>query len=252
MRKIYFSLVCAMLLIVFATPVKAQVHVNLGVNISSQPIWGPAGYDEAQCYYLPDIETYYYVPSHRFYFLQKGRWINSPNLPPRYKNYDLYGSYKVVVNEPQPWKHHATYRDKYASFKGRHDQQPIRDSHDSKYFVNKNHPEHNNWLKQQQHDKGNRNGQSKGDRNGGNPGDRGNIGNQGHDRGFQGDKGNIGNKGHDKGNPGDRGNTGNKGHDKGNPGDRGNTGNKGHDKGNPGDKGNTDNKGRDKENNRPQ
>jgi hypothetical protein len=236
MRKIYFSIVCAVLLIVFAAPVKAQVHVNLGVNISSQPIWGPVGYDAAQCYYLPDIETYYYIPSHRFYFLQNGRWINSSNLPSRYRNYDLYGSYKVVVNESQPWKHHATYRDKYASFKGRHDQQPIRDSHDSKYFVNKNHPEHNNWLKQQKHDNGSQNGQIKGNKNGGNPGVNGNPGN----------------KGHNNGNPGVNGNTGNKGRDNGNPGVRDNTGNKGHDNSNPGNKGNTDNKGRDKENNRPQ
>jgi hypothetical protein len=230
MRKIYFSIVCAVLLIVFAAPVKAQVHVNLGVNISSQPIWGPVGYDAAQCYYLPDIETYYYVPSHRFYFLQNGRWINSANLPSRYRNFDLYGSYKVVVNESQPWKHHDTYRDKYASFKGRHDQQPIRDSHESKYFVNKNHPEHKNWVKQQKQDNGNHNAQIKGNNGKGNPG-------------------NNGNKGYDKGNPG---NNGNKGYDKGNTGNKGNTDSKGHDKGNPGNKGNTDNKGHDKENNRPQ
>jgi hypothetical protein len=37
---------------------------------------------------------------------------------------------------------------------GRHDQQPIRDSRESKYFVNPNHPEHNNWVKQQKHDNG--------------------------------------------------------------------------------------------------
>ena len=41
------------------------------------------------------------------------------------------------------------YREKYSSYKGRHDQEVIRDSHDSKYFVNKNHPQHKNWVKQQ-------------------------------------------------------------------------------------------------------
>jgi hypothetical protein len=49
------------------------------------------------------------------------------------------------------------------SFKGRHDQHPIRDSHESKYFVNKNHPEHNNWVKQQKH--GSDNGREKGREN---------------------------------------------------------------------------------------
>jgi hypothetical protein len=27
----------------------------------------------------------------------------------------------------------------------------IRDSHDPRYFVNKDHPEHDNWVKRQQH-----------------------------------------------------------------------------------------------------
>jgi hypothetical protein len=232
MRKIYFSIVCAVLLIVFAAPVKAQVHISLNVNIANQPAWGPVGYEAVQYYYLPDIETYYCLSSHRFYYFQKGRWINSLNLPVRYRNYDLYGSYKVVVNEPTPWKHHDTFRDKYASFKGRHDQQPIRDSHESKYFVNKNHPEHNNWLKQQRQNNGNRNVPVNGNNNG------------------KGNPGNNGNKGYSKGNPANNGNTGNKGNGNRTPGNRGNTDNKGHEKGNPGNNGNTDNKGRERGSNK--
>jgi hypothetical protein len=46
------------------------------------------------------------------------------------------------------------YREKYSSYKGRHDQEVIRDSHDSKYFVNKNHPQHNEWVKQQKQGNG--------------------------------------------------------------------------------------------------
>jgi hypothetical protein len=57
-----------------------------------------------------------------------------------------------VVNEKEPWRNHDTYREKYASYRGRHDQPTIRDSHDSKYFVNKNHPEHNKWQSQQRHE----------------------------------------------------------------------------------------------------
>ncbi|MDP3148558.1 MAG: hypothetical protein Q8N83_05455, partial [Ignavibacteria bacterium] len=45
--------------------------------------------------------------------------------------------------------------------KGRHDQQAIRDSRDSKYFVNKNHPEHNNWVKQQKNNNGNNKGENR-------------------------------------------------------------------------------------------
>jgi len=73
-------------------------------------------------------------PQHRFYYNEGGRWVGRSSLPARYRNYDLYNSHKVVVNEREPWRNHETYRGQYASFKGRHDQKPIRDSKDSKIF----------------------------------------------------------------------------------------------------------------------
>jgi hypothetical protein len=141
--------------LLFTVGLNAQVHAN--INIGSQPIWGPTGNDYVENYYLPDIETYYNVSTHRYYYNQKGRWINSLTLPSRYHDFDLYNAHKVVINEKQPWKNHTVNRDKYTSFKGQHDQQPIRDSKESKYFVNKKHPEHNNWVKQQKQDKGKHN-----------------------------------------------------------------------------------------------
>jgi len=142
----------------------AQVSVNLNFNVDRQPIWGPSGYDRVEYYYLPDIEVYYNVPQRRFFYFERGRWIGASQLPSRYRGYDLYRSHKVVVNERTPYRNHVVYRDRYASFKGRHDQEPIRDSRDKKYFVNKNHPEHNNWQKEQKHDNrgGNGNGKEKG------------------------------------------------------------------------------------------
>ncbi len=151
MKRIYFNILIAGIFIFLAVPMKAQVSINFGINLSSQPIWGPTGYDAVQYYYLPDIDVYYYVPQHRFYYQSRGRWIYSSNLPYQYRNYNLYSGYKVVINENRPYLRNNVYREKYSSFKNRHDQQPIRDSRDSKYFVNKNHPEHNNWVKQQRH-----------------------------------------------------------------------------------------------------
>lgn len=133
----------------------AQVRVNVSFNLDSQPAWGPTGYDYVEYYYLPDIGVYYYVPGHRYYYYTGRYWRYSSSLPSRYSNYDIYNSYKVVVNEREPWRNDKIYRDKYSSYKGRHDQQSIRDSRDPKYFINKNHPEHNNWMKQQKHDNGN-------------------------------------------------------------------------------------------------
>lgn len=123
-------------------PSSAQVNVN--INIGSQPLWGPTGYDYAQYYYLPDLDIYYYVPSQQWIYFDGGRWITTAVLPPRYNSYDLYRLHKVVINDQQPYLHNTTYRAKYASFKGHYDQQPIRDSRDSKYSVINTHPMHGN------------------------------------------------------------------------------------------------------------
>ncbi len=155
--RYFFVLTVALFL---AGTLNAQVSFSLNFNLDNQPAWGPTGYDYVGYYYLPDIDIYYNVPQHRFYYNERGRWIYSSYLPSRYRNYDLYNSYKVVVNEQRPWRNHENYREKYSSYKGNHDQQPIRDSRDSKYFVNKNHPEHNNWVKQQKHDQGKGNDQN--------------------------------------------------------------------------------------------
>jgi hypothetical protein len=158
-----FAVFAAVLL---SSTVNAQVSINLNFNVDRQPVWGPTGYDHVEYYYLPDMEVYYNVPEQRFFYYEGGRWIGRSSLPSRYRGHDLYNSYKVVVNEPTPYRNHKMYKEQYASYKGRHDQQPIRDSRDSKYFINKNHPEHNNWVKQQKHDNGN----GKGNGRGNNPG----------------------------------------------------------------------------------
>jgi hypothetical protein len=89
--------------------------VNVNVNVDAQPNWGPAGYDYVN-YYMPDIETYYYVPRHQFVY--KWRKMDfASSLPERYHSYDIYRGYKVVVNEHRPYLHHEVYRSKYAHYR---------------------------------------------------------------------------------------------------------------------------------------
>ena len=193
------GLVVAALLLCGSGAADAQVSVGVHFNFGIQPVWGPVGYDYVENYYMPGIEVYYNVRRHRYYYNEGGRWIFSLNLPARYRGYDLYNGYKVVVNECNPWNNHHAYREKYSPYKDRHDQQPIRDSRDSKYYGNRNHPEHNNWLKQQRKDNGNHNGSYKGnDGARGNPGFKGNKAkevNRGNDgnRGIDASRGNNGN-----------------------------------------------------------
>lgn len=126
-------------------PLFGQGSVSFSFNIGTQPAWGPTGYDYVEYYYLPDIEVYYYVPQRRFFYFEGGRWVNGLSLPRRYHQFDLYSSYKVVLNERTPYRNHGVYRGRYSTFRGRRNQPFIRDSRDEKYFINEHHPDHRQW-----------------------------------------------------------------------------------------------------------
>ncbi len=85
------------IVLVLAGTLQAQVSVN--VTLPTPPPWGPVGYTEAQYYYLPDVEAYYDVPSAMFIYNERGNWVHRSYLPRRYRNYDLYGGYKVVMTD---------------------------------------------------------------------------------------------------------------------------------------------------------
>jgi hypothetical protein len=163
MKKVLVILSLIMVLTAVRTSVQAQVSVN--VNIGVQPLWGPVGYDVVEYYYLPDIEAYYYVPGRQFVYLQGNKWVFVHGLPPRYRGYNLYNGYKVVINEPKPYLHFATHRANYGKYKGwKNKQVVIRDSREPKYFVVKGHPGHgNNKVKSGGHPgKGQGHGKGKG------------------------------------------------------------------------------------------
>lgn len=119
--------------------VSAQVRVNVNVNIGSQPNWGPAGYDYVEYYYLPDIESYYYVPTRQFIYLSGGNWVFSAGLPPMYRSYNLYSGYKVVINRPKAYLYHPSYKVKYAGYKGNRSQSVIKYGKTPKYKKSNGH-----------------------------------------------------------------------------------------------------------------
>jgi len=137
-----FIIAASLLLgVALAVPATAQVSVN--INIGSQPVWGPVGYDYVEYYYLPDIDMYYHVPTQQYVYLVNGRWVYTRVLPPYYSSYDFYRGYKVVINEPRPYLYHDRYRANYAQYRGRMSQPVIRDSRDSRYYGNPGHPQYN-------------------------------------------------------------------------------------------------------------
>jgi hypothetical protein len=126
----------------------AQVRTGLKSNIGVQPQWGPAGYDDhVKYYYLPDIDVFYRVSKREYIYQERGRWKFAKSLPFQFHDFDLYRAYKGVINEKKPYKNAQMYRIKYASFKGNREQKIIRNSRDSRYFVSKDHPQHNKWIK---------------------------------------------------------------------------------------------------------
>lgn len=122
----------------------AKAQVSLNINIGSQPVWGPTGYNHVDYYYFPDIDAYYNVPSAQYIYSNGGRWVWGNSLPTQYRNFDLYRAYKVVINEPKPYLRNNIYVTKYGKYKNYGGRQGIiRDSRDTKYYVVKGHPNYN-------------------------------------------------------------------------------------------------------------
>jgi len=154
MKKSKFSFlalcVVVFMSIAFFSICAAQVTITGSVNISDQPVWGPTGYDRADYYYIPDINSYYSVSEHQYIYKDGSNWKHAASLPSSYKNYDPYHSYKVVVSGDKPYQNNAHHKAQYSKYKGVKNQQMIRDSKDPKYFVNKDHPQHDNSVKERE------------------------------------------------------------------------------------------------------
>ncbi|WEA00975.1 hypothetical protein [Mucilaginibacter sp. SJ] len=96
------------------TRTNAQVSVNLNVGL-----WNPpAEYAGINYYYLPDVESYYYVPTHQYVYLDGGNWVWRRSLPPRYASYSIATGYKVAVNRPRAYTYFTHDRDTYARYRG--------------------------------------------------------------------------------------------------------------------------------------
>jgi hypothetical protein len=113
MKKI---LVCStvIFLVALCKPASAQFEKSDN-NVKEQPKWGPVGHEFVEYYYLPDIETYYYVPGKQFIYQSGGYWTFSSSLPEANKHYDLRSANKVVINEPGAYRYFADHKNKYGN-----------------------------------------------------------------------------------------------------------------------------------------
>lgn len=91
------------------------VEDRRGAVVYGPPPWAPAYGYRAHCYYFPDIEVYYYVPTAEFMYWNGAVWVYTVILPVIYSGFDLYSSYKVVLNYSgrDPYRYHQKYRVMY-------------------------------------------------------------------------------------------------------------------------------------------
>ena len=134
------KLICLALFLFASNANYAQVSIN--VNFGTPPQWGPVGYTAVSYYYLPDVEAYYDIRGSQFIFLSNGVWIRSHSLPYRYRNYDLYNGYKVVLSDYRgvaPYTHYKEHKVKYYRGYNKGHQQTYRTADNYKPHGNDNH-----------------------------------------------------------------------------------------------------------------
>ena len=135
LKKILSCLVVFVLAACFQNA-SAQFAPKTDNNIREQPKWRPAGIDYAEYYYMPDIDTYYYVPRKQFIYQSGGYWTFSKSLPANHKSYNLYSANKVVINEPGAYRYYAEHKSKYGSSQSNASIQKDQPANKNKQTVN--------------------------------------------------------------------------------------------------------------------
>ena len=95
------------------------------------PTWG-VPVQHQRYYYLPDIHTYYDIPSREYISLNNGTWVRSKALPVAHRNYNLKAGRKVVINDYQgnaPYTYYNVHRVKYVPAKRVHVKDKVHKSH---------------------------------------------------------------------------------------------------------------------------
>jgi hypothetical protein len=120
----------------YAKTADAQISIHLGVNIpvrrvyvpaqqpvivQETPVYDddnvPASYDD-DYYYLPEVEAYYSVPRHCYYYNDGNSWVTAAYLPGAYRNYNWRSAVRYEVRAPRPYMHHDMYRSRWGGYAG--------------------------------------------------------------------------------------------------------------------------------------
>lgn len=105
-----------LILMVFTVVSQANAQFNVNVNLGTPPTWAPNTKVATQYYYLPEINSYYDVPSERFLYVSNGKWVKSKKLPKKYSNYNLRHGKVIYLTDYRgnaPYTYNKKHKQKY-------------------------------------------------------------------------------------------------------------------------------------------
>lgn len=103
----------------------AQIGIRINLHLGGQPVYAPAPppvinepvYDDY--YYLPEVEAYYSVNEHCYYYNDGASWISAAYLPGRYHDFDWRSARRYEVRTSRPYLRHDVYRGKFGGYVNR-------------------------------------------------------------------------------------------------------------------------------------
>ena len=157
MKKLMIMSAIAMSGLFYQTA-NAQIGVRFNINLGTRPVVvQQAPVYDADYYYLPEVEAYYSVSQHCYYYQDGGSWISAAYLPGRYRNYDWQRANHYAVREARPYLHNDVYRARYGGFEGRRDWNNRDDR--SRVYADRERVDHNQYRvnndRNQQYNRGN-------------------------------------------------------------------------------------------------
>lgn len=120
MKKLLMLSAIVMSGLVYQTA-NAQIGVRFNVNLGGSPVYvAPAPvYNDADYYYLPEVEAYYSVHQHCYYYQDGGNWITAAYLPGRFHDYDWQHAHRYAVNGSRPYLRNDVYRARFGGVEHR-------------------------------------------------------------------------------------------------------------------------------------
>lgn len=112
---------------------EAQISIHLGFNVPvRRVVYAPAPQpvetvynddfdDSDDYYYLPEVEAYYSLSRHCYFYNDGARWISAAYLPGAYRNYDWRAARHFEIRGRRPYMNHDIYRGRWGGNDNRGD-----------------------------------------------------------------------------------------------------------------------------------